>query len=54
MSDVSIAYDIRLENKLKKVKLQIWINEELQLQSEEQRVKILKSLSERDVEQINL
>jgi len=32
VSDKDIAYDVRLEEKLELIKLQIWINEELQLQ----------------------
>jgi len=31
VSDKEIAYDIRLEEKLELIKLQIWINEELQI-----------------------
>lgn len=54
MSDTSIAYDIRLENLYNKVQLKIWINEELQLQSKEQRKRILKSLSEKQLEEISL
>lgn len=32
MSDKEIAYDVRLEEKLELTKLQIWLNEELQIQ----------------------
>lgn len=32
MSEKEIAYDVRLEEKLELTKLQIWINEELQIQ----------------------
>ena len=31
MSDKEIAYDVRLEEELEEIKLQIWINEELQI-----------------------
>ncbi|MGV9174126.1 MAG: hypothetical protein ACOC44_18690 [Promethearchaeia archaeon] len=54
MSDNEIAYDIRLETLYENVKLKIWINEELQLQSEEQKEMILKSLSGQNLEHLCL
>jgi len=37
MSDIEILYDLRLEDMLEKIKLRIWLNEELQLQPKAQR-----------------
>lgn len=53
MSDVDIAYDVRLENLLEKVKFQIWLNEELQIQGQPQREMILKSLSNAQIDEFN-
>ena len=44
MSD-EISYDLRLEEKLEKLKMAIWINEEIQMQPEELRKAILETYS---------
>lgn len=54
MSDVDIAYDVRLENLLEKVKFQIWLNEELQIQGQTQREMILKSLTDAQIQDFNV
>lgn len=43
MSEREIAYDVRLEEKLELTKLQIWINEELQIQPRQFHELILKN-----------
>ena len=43
MSDKEIAFDIRLEEELEKVKLQMWLLEELQLIPREYHSLILKA-----------
>lgn len=45
MSDKEIAYDVRLEEELEKVKLRMWLLEELQLIPKEYHLLILKSVS---------
>ncbi|MFW9969380.1 MAG: hypothetical protein ACFFDF_04205 [Candidatus Odinarchaeota archaeon] len=45
MSDKEIAYDMRLEEELEKVKLKIWLQEELQLIPREYHSSILKSIA---------
>lgn len=45
MSDKEIAYDIRLEERLEEIKLQIWLNEELQLQPRKYHLVIMKNLT---------
>ena len=45
MSDSTIAYDQRLEEELEKIKFQIWMNEEVQIQPKEIRESIFKSYS---------
>jgi hypothetical protein len=45
VSDKDIAYDVRLEEELEKIKLQIWLNEELQLQPKEYHLMILKNVT---------
>ncbi|MFW9826453.1 MAG: hypothetical protein ACFFEY_02415 [Candidatus Thorarchaeota archaeon] len=42
MSDKDIVYDIRLEEELEKVKLKVWLLEELQLIPREHHSLILK------------
>jgi len=44
VSDKDIAYDVRLEEELEKIKLQIWLNEELQIQPRQYHLLILKNL----------
>ncbi len=43
MSEKEIAYDLRLEEKLEVTKLQIWINEELQIQPSQFHELIIKN-----------
>ena len=43
MSDLEINYDLRLEGKLEEIKLQIWLNEELQIQPKNNHDLILKN-----------
>ncbi|NVM35075.1 MAG: hypothetical protein HWN81_05735 [Candidatus Lokiarchaeota archaeon] len=45
MSDKEIAYDVRLEERLEEIKLQIWLNEELQIMPEQYHLLIVKNLS---------
>ncbi|MFX1592941.1 MAG: hypothetical protein ACFFCL_09625 [Promethearchaeota archaeon] len=45
MSDEDIAYDVRLEEEFEKVKLKMWLLEELQLIPKEYHLQILKSFS---------
>ncbi|MFX0105008.1 MAG: hypothetical protein ACFE75_05925 [Candidatus Hodarchaeota archaeon] len=45
MSDKEIAYDIRLEEELERVKLKVWLLEELQIIPREYHSLILKSVS---------
>ncbi|MFX1303566.1 MAG: hypothetical protein ACFFBV_02140 [Promethearchaeota archaeon] len=45
MSDKEIAYDIRLEERLEEIKLQIWLNEELQIQPQKHHLLIIKNLT---------
>lgn len=45
MSDKEIAYDVRLEEALEKVKLEIWLQEELQLIPSKYHSLILKSIT---------
>ena len=45
MSDRTIAYDQKLEEELEKIKFQIWINEEVQIQPKEIAQFIFKSYS---------
>ena len=44
MSEKEILYDLRLEEKLELTKLQIWLNEELQIQPYQFHDPILKNL----------
>ncbi|MFX1417608.1 MAG: hypothetical protein ACFE9N_01675 [Promethearchaeota archaeon] len=43
MSDKEIAYDVRLEEELEKVKLRMWLLEELQIQPKQFHQIILKT-----------
>ena len=43
MSGAEIAYDLRLEELLDKIKTQMWIEEELQLQPKHQRETLYNS-----------
>ena len=43
MSEIEINYDLRLEGKLEEIKLQIWLNEELQIQPKNNHDLILKN-----------
>jgi hypothetical protein len=45
VSDKEIIYDIRLEEELEKVRLKVWLLEELQLIPREHHPLILKSFS---------
>jgi hypothetical protein len=45
VSDEEIAYDVRLEERLEEIKLQIWLNEELQIQPSQYHLLIVKNLS---------
>ncbi len=45
MSDKEIAYDVRLEEELEKVKLKIWLQEELQLIPREYHSLIIKNIT---------
>ncbi len=45
MSDKEIMYDIRLEEQLDELKLEIWMNEELQIQPKQLHPLILKLIS---------
>ena len=42
MSEKELLYDLRLEEKLELTKLQIWLNEELQIQPPQFRELIIK------------
>lgn len=44
MSDKEIVYDIRLEEEFEKLKLEIWMNEELQLQPKQFHPLIIENL----------
>lgn len=48
MSNIDIAYDIRLEELYDKVRMQIWINEELQLQPKSMQETIIRTYQELD------
>jgi len=41
-----IAYDLRLEKRLDEVKMQIWLNEELQLQPENLRNSLIEKFNQ--------
>ncbi|MFX0034339.1 MAG: hypothetical protein ACFE9I_01705 [Candidatus Hermodarchaeota archaeon] len=45
MSDKEIVYDIRLEEELEKIKLKVWLLEELQLIPPQYHSLILKTVS---------
>ncbi len=45
MSDKEIAYDVKLEELFEDVKLQIWLNEELQIQPKQYHLLIRKNLT---------
>jgi len=45
VSDKEIAYDVRLEEELEKVKLKIWLQEELQLIPREYHSLIIKNIT---------
>jgi len=47
VSDEDIAYDVRLEEELEKIKFQIWLNEELQIQPKQYHLMILKNATDR-------
>ena len=47
MSEKEILYDLRLEEKLELTKLQIWLNEELQIQPYQFHGPILKNFEKR-------
>jgi hypothetical protein len=45
VSNKEIVYDVRLEEELEKVKLKMWLLEELQLQPKEYHLLILKNIA---------
>jgi len=45
VSDKEIAYDVKLEELFEDVKLQIWLNEELQIQPKQYHLLIRKNLT---------
>ncbi|MFX0003698.1 MAG: hypothetical protein ACFE9C_03335 [Candidatus Hodarchaeota archaeon] len=45
MSDKEIAYDVRLDEELEKVKLKIWLQEELQLIPRKYHSLIIKNIT---------
>ena len=48
MSEKELLYDVRLEEKLELTKLQIWLNEELQIQPPQFHDRIIQSIKKRD------